>query len=244
VVTLDSPTHAKRTLDLFNGVTVPFRPSLRLTMQASTKLSWAASLLREGQPTCPNMSKYVRPNASLTEVSAFVRDNVVGCVSWDDLRLIRRAWPGHPILKGIMSSQDALFARDIGADGVFVSNHGGRQLEASAASVDVLPAIADALAGRVSLLMDGGVRSGSDAAKALALGADAAFAGRAFLTGVAALGDRGAQYTIDMLAQELEVAMTQLGVTSLAEIRSVQTRHPGEWRGAERSVQPMCAVHQ
>jgi (S)-mandelate dehydrogenase len=155
-VTLDSPTHAKRTLDLFNGVTVPFRPSLRLTMQASTKLSWAASLLREGQPTCPNMSKYVRPNASLTEVSAFVRDNVVGCVSWDDLRLIRRAWPGHPILKGIMSSQDALFARDIGADGVFVSNHGGRQLEASAASVDVLPAIADALAGRVSLLMDGG----------------------------------------------------------------------------------------
>jgi (S)-mandelate dehydrogenase len=94
-------------------------------------------------------------NPELTEVSPFVRDNVVGCFSWDDLRLIRRAWPGHPILKGIMSSQDALFARDIGADGVFVSNHGGRQLDASAASVDVLPAIADALAGRVSLLMDG-----------------------------------------------------------------------------------------
>lgn len=244
VVTLDSPGHAKRTLDLFNGVTVPFHPSLRLTMQATTKLSWAACLLQKGQPTCPNMSNYVRPNASLTEVSAFVRDNVTGCFSWDDLRSIRRAWPGRLVLKGIMSTEDALLARDIGADGVFVSNHGGRQLDASAASVDVLPAIADALGGRVSLLMDGGVRSGSDVAKALALGADAAFAGRTFLTGVAALGARGAQYTIDMLALELEVAMTQLGVSSLAELRSVQTRHPGEWRTVRTSVQPACMIDQ
>jgi (S)-mandelate dehydrogenase len=90
--------------------------------------------------------------------------------------------------------------------------------------------------------MDGGVRSGSDVAKALALGADAAFAGRAFLTGVAALGERGARYTIDLLAQELEVVMTQLGVTSLADLPSVQTRHPGEWHNASSSVQRMRVV--
>lgn len=242
VVTMDTPGNAKRTLDLFNGLTVPFRPSLRLTIQAITKPSWAYSLLREGQPTCPNMRRYVRPDASLTEVSAFVRDNVTGCFSWDDLRLIRRAWPGHLVLKGIMSTEDALLARGIGADGVFVSNHGGRQLDASAASVDVLPGIADALGGRVPLLIDGGVRSGSDVAKALALGANAAFAGRAFLTGVAALGDRGALYTTDMLAEELEVTMTQLGVTSLADLPSIQTRHPGEWLNANRVLSSRCAA--
>lgn len=235
VVTMDVPHQAKRTLDLFNGVTVPFRPSLRLALQATTKLGWASSLLREGQPSCPNMTRYVRPNASLNEVSAFVRDNVVGCFSWDDLRTIRRAWPGRLVLKGIMATADARRALDVGADGIFVSNHGGRQLDAGAATIDVLPSIAEAIGGRASILIDGGIRSGSDVAKALALGANAAFAGRTFLTGLAAMGSHGARYTIDLLAEELEVAMSQLGVAATVSLPSVQVRHPGAWRMATES---------
>ena len=159
-----------------------------------------------------------------------VRDNVVGCFSWEDLRTIRRAWPGKLVVKGIMSAADALRSLDVGVDGVFVSNHGGRQLDAGAAAIDALPAIAEALNGRASILVDGGVRSGSDVAKALALGASAAFGGRVFLTGIAAMGACGAAYTIDLLADELDVAMAQLGVANLGDLPSIQIRHPGAWR--------------
>lgn len=233
VVTMDVPRHAKRTLDLFNGVTVPFRPSLRLAMQAATKPGWVAGLVQAGQPSCPNMRPYVRPHASLHEVSAFVRNNVVGCFSWDELRLIRRAWGGALVLKGIMSATDAQRALDAGADGVFVSNHGGRQLDAGPATIDVLPSIADAVGARTCILLDSGVRSGLDAAKALALGARGVFAGRAFLAGVAAKGLAGAGYTIDLLAAELELAMAQLGVASLGELPSVPIRHRSAWDSSE-----------
>jgi L-lactate dehydrogenase (cytochrome) len=139
-------------------------------------------------------------------------------VTWKDLEWIRASWRGALVLKGVLDVEDALAAVACGADGIVVSNHGGRQLDSAPASLDVLPAIAAAVGGRSEVLMDGGVRSGQDVAKALALGARACLVGRPWVYGVAAAGRRGVAAVIETLAQELRATMALLGVTSLAEI--------------------------
>jgi L-lactate dehydrogenase (cytochrome) len=229
VVTLDVPGHAKRTLDLYNGITVPFRPSLRLALRAALAPAWSVELLRHGQPGCPNMECYVPPGTTLTDLSVFVRENVRGSFSWGDIRAIRKAWPRALVLKEIMCPADAERAVDAGADGIVVSNHGGRQLDAGPATIDVLPAVIRTVRGRAAVFVDGGVRSGLDVTRALALGADAVFAGRAFMIGLAALGASGASYVADMLLEELRVALRQLGVEAPGNFAGVSVHQPNAW---------------
>jgi L-lactate dehydrogenase (cytochrome) len=142
---------------------------------------------------------------------------------------MRDAWPRALVVKGVMHPADAERAIAVGCDGVMVSNHGGRQSDAAPAAIDVLPAIKAAVGNRAAILFDSGIRSGLDAARAIALGADAVFCGRAFLMGLAAIGDTGGDYIAEMFADELRVAMAQHGAHNFAELRAASIRHPGAW---------------
>jgi L-lactate dehydrogenase (cytochrome) len=150
-----------------------------------------------------------------------------GAFSWEEVKRYRDAWKGPMALKGILHPADAEKAVALGVEGIWVSNHGGRQIEALTPSIDVLPAIAAAVGKKATVILDSGVRSGQDVMRALALGADAAFAGKSFLWAVAALGDEGPDYLIDLYIDELRSSLGQIGAKSPAEARVASIRHPG-----------------
>ena len=158
---------------------------------------------------------------------AFARREIQGAFTWDEVRGYRDRWKGTLIVKGILHPQDAETAVALGVDGIIVSNHGGRQVEALPASIDAVPAIARQVGKRATVLMDSGVRSGSDIVRACALGASAAFAGKAFLWGLGALGEEGPGYVVDLLIEETQAALGQLGVHGVEAARTLTIRHPG-----------------
>jgi L-lactate dehydrogenase (cytochrome) len=150
-----------------------------------------------------------------------------GAFTWDEVAKYREWWKGNLILKGVMHPADAEKAVALGADGVIVSNHGGRQSDALPASIDVLPAVVGEVGSRATVMIDSGVRSGSDVVRACAMGASACFAGKAFLWGLGALGADGPGHVIDLLIEETQAAMGQLGALSVEALRSLTVRHPG-----------------
>jgi len=155
-------------------------------------------------------------------LAAFVAAQLSPSVTWDVIDRIRANWPGKFIVKGILSAADARVAVDHGVDGLVVSNHGGRQLDAAPATLDVLPAIVDSVGGRVPVIVDGGIRRGLDIAKAIALGADFTLVGRAPLYGAGAGGPVGVARAFDILEGELGTALGQLGCTRIAELRNLE----------------------
>jgi L-lactate dehydrogenase (cytochrome) len=150
-----------------------------------------------------------------------------GGFTWDEVGRYRDRWKRPLVVKGVLHPADAERAIALGVDGVIVSNHGGRQIDALPSAIDALPAVVAAAGGRASVMMDSGVRSGVDVTRALALGASAAFAGKAFLWGLGALGERGPGHVIDLLIAEMRATLGQVGVRSLADIRDVMVRHRG-----------------
>lgn len=229
VATLDAPVRAKRPRDIRNHLIVPFRPRLGTILDMLQSWPWLFALTRSGMPGFGNMSRYVEAPRTAARVAAFVQREIKGTFTWPEIARMREVWPHALVVKGVLHPDDAAEAVRQGVDGILVSNHGGRQTDAAPASIDVLPAIAEAVEDRATVLFDSGIRSGLDAARAIALGAKAVFCGRAFLYGLAAVGDEGASYVSALLKEELEVAMAQCGAWTLADLPGVSIRHPDRW---------------
>jgi len=226
VLTLDVPVRTVRTREVRVGLGAgPFRPDWRMILDMLSSPGWLMALYHEGHPRFANLIPYAGETASINEVIRFTRREMGGAFTWDEIARYRDRWKRPIALKGILHPADAERAVSLGIDGIWVSNHGGRQVEALVPSIDVLPAIAAQVAGRATILMDSGIRSGVDVVRAIALGAHAAFAGKAFLWGLGALGSVGARHVIDLIVDEIKAAMGQAGADSVAEIRWVLVRH-------------------
>lgn len=228
VLTMDTPVRTTRPREVQSGVTTPFRVDLRMMFEILGAPSWAWAMRRHGVPRFASFRKYA-PNAGLAEMAEFVGKQTPGAFSWDEVALFRDRWKGPLLAKGILHPHDAERAIAIGCDGIVVSNHGGRQVDALVPSVDALPEIVRAVGGRATVLMDSGVRSGSDVLRAVALGADAVLVGKAFLWSIGALGARGPLHAMELLLDETRAALGQVGAMTLAAAREVEVRHAGAW---------------
>jgi L-lactate dehydrogenase (cytochrome) len=186
------------------------------------------AMLRNGMPRFATIAEYAPKGASTNEIIAFARTRMGGAFSWEEVARYRDKWKGPMLLKGLLHPADAEKAVALGVDGIWVSNHGGRQIEALVPSIDALPAIVAAVGKKATIVLDSGVRSGQDVMRALALGADAAFAGKSFLWAVGALGDEGPAQLIDLYIDELRASLGQIGATSPDEARDAKVLHPGK----------------
>lgn len=230
MLTCDTPVRTTRPREVKSGIMNPFRLTNRLRFDALRSPPWLYSMMKNGIPRFVSLRPYMDGNPSFSEAAAFMRREQGGAFTWDEIALYRDAWKGPLLIKGVLHPADAERAISIGVDGLVVTNHGGRQIDALPASIDALPAIAAQAAGKATIIIDSGVRSGVDVARAIALGADAAFAGKAFLWSLGALGGRGPAHMIDLFRDGLSATLGQLGCATPAELRQVKVRHPGAYR--------------
>jgi L-lactate dehydrogenase (cytochrome) len=219
VLTLDTAVQCRRNRDLDNGLTVPLKPRLRHVLDLLAHLEWTCRFLTS-RPTFANLTMFVRGNAKLSEMSAWAERHFKGAVDLTDLEWVREVWPGKLVVKGILDAEDAALAVARGADAIVVSNHGGRQLDCAETSVKAFPAIRDAVGDAAELIFDSGIRSGLDVLKALGLGARGCLIGRAYLYGLAAHGEAGVTAGLELIAQELDTAMTLTGVDDVRDVPS------------------------
>ena len=229
-LTLDVPVRTTRSREAYAGLGREFHPNLRMIYEMVTRPKWLLALLRHGYPRFATIRQYVGERASTNDVIGFARKNMGGVFSWEEVARYRDRWKGPMLVKGILHPADAEKAVSLGIEGIWVSNHGGRQIEALAPPVDCLPAIVSAVGKKATIVLDSGIRSGQDVMRALALGADAGFAGKSFLWALAALGDEGPAHLIDLYIDELRSSLGQIGARSIADARMATVRHPGAFK--------------
>ncbi len=220
VFTVDMPVPGARYRDAHSGMSGP-NASLRRFLQAITHPQWAWNVGLMGKPhDLGNISKYRGISTKLGDYIGWLGSNFDPSISWKDLEWIRDCWKGPMIIKGILDPDDAKDAVRFGADGIVVSNHGGRQLDGVLSTARALPAIADAVKNDITILTDSGIRTGLDVVRMIALGADSVLLGRAFAYALAAAGEAGVSNLLDLIDKEIRVAMTLTGAKSIAEINS------------------------
>ncbi|MGY4494930.1 FMN-dependent L-lactate dehydrogenase LldD [Pseudomonas sp. TE3610] len=218
IFTVDMPVPGARYRDAHSGMSGPNAPMRRM-LQAVTHPAWAWDVGVLGRPhDLGNISTYRGNPTGLADYIGWLGNNFDPSISWKDLEWIRDFWQGPMVIKGILDPQDARDAVSFGADGIVVSNHGGRQLDGVLSSARALPAIADAVKGQLSILTDSGIRSGLDIVRMIALGADAVLLGRAFMYALAAAGGAGVSNLLDLIEKEMRVAMVLTGAKSIREI--------------------------
>ncbi|MBV8684475.1 MAG: L-lactate dehydrogenase [Caulobacteraceae bacterium] len=217
--TVDLPVPGVRYRDARNtAIATTFAEHARQAMDGLSHPAWLWDVQVNGGPHC--MGNLASATQGLNNLGAYwgwVGRNFDPSVTWKDIDWVRERWPGPLVIKGILDAEDAREARAFGADGVVVSNHGGRQLDGAPASITALPAIADAVGGDMKVLMDGGIRSGLDVLKALALGADACLIGRAWVFALGARGEAGVTHVLNLMRQELRLAMSLTGCLDVAD---------------------------
>lgn len=223
VFTLDMPVPGSRYRDVRSGLADAsgIAGNLWRIGQALVRPRWAWEVGLWGRPHhLGNVAPVLKGNTGLEDFFAWMRNNFDPTVTWDDLKWVRAAWQGPLIVKGILDEEDAAHAVDLGVDGVVVSNHGGRQLDGVPSSAHALPAIAAAVGHRTTVLVDGGIRTGLDVVRMLALGARGVLIGRAWVYGLAARGEAGVRHVLQLMSDEMRVAMALTGCTRVSEVGS------------------------
>jgi L-lactate dehydrogenase (cytochrome) len=218
MLTVDMPVQGNRRRDAKNGLSIPPRLTLANALDIATKPAWALRVLLGKRRTFGNLEQRMKGTGGLTTLSQWIASQFDPTMSWKDIEWIRDRWPGKLILKGILDAEDARIAAGTGADAIVVSNHGGRQLDGAPSTISVLPEVVDAAKDRCEVLFDGGIRSGQDVLKALALGAKACLIGKAYLYALAAMGGQGVTLALDIIRRELEVS---LALTGASDVRAV-----------------------
>jgi L-lactate dehydrogenase (cytochrome) len=218
VLTVDLQVIGQRHQDIRNGMTVPPEIRLKNVIDIATKPAWALSILRGKRKTFGNIAGHYPGMESVTVLSKWISEQFDATLNWKDVDWIRSIWPGKLILKGILDVEDARIAAKTGAAAIVVSNHGGRQLDGAQSSIASLPPIVEAAGSELEVMLDGGIRSGQDIARALALGAHSCMSGRAYIYGLGAGGQAGVARAIDIMRNELDITMALMGVNSVDEI--------------------------
>jgi L-lactate dehydrogenase (cytochrome) len=218
VLTVDLQVIGQRHQDIKNGMTVPPEWSLAKLIDFATKPAWVSGVLRGKRRTFGNLAGHLKVSEDITALSTWINSQFDTSLNWKDIDWIRSIWPGKLILKGILDVEDAELAAKTGAQAIVVSNHGGRQLDGAPSSIEVLPEIVDTVGSKMEIMFDGGIRTGMDVVRALALGAKSCMIGRAYAYGLGAAGEAGVAKAIDILAKEMLTTMGLCGVNTVAEI--------------------------
>jgi len=218
VLTLDLQVMGQRHKDIRNGLSAPPRPTLANLVNLATKPRWCLGMLRTPRRTFRNIAGHARGVDDLSSLSSWTNQQFDPSLDWDDVKWVRDQWDGKLILKGILDPEDVEPAVASGADALIVSNHGGRQLDGALSAIRALPAIVEAVRGRMEVHLDGGIRSGQDVIKALALGARGVHVGRAYIYGLGAMGEAGVTTALDILRKELDITM---GFCGLRDVKKV-----------------------
>lgn len=219
VILCDVPTFGFRPRDIRNGLAMPPKMTLSNILQIMGRPEWALKTLIHGQPNFETLKPYMTGSMNLKQLGKFMNDTFSGRLNEEKIAPIRDLWKGKLVLKGVASEEDTEKAIRLGLDGIIVSNHGGRQLDAGQSTIKPLKGIAKKYGNKITVMMDSGVRSGPDIARTLASGAEFAFLGRSFMYGVAALGDKGGQHTISLLKIQLQQVMEQLCCERVDELK-------------------------
>jgi L-lactate dehydrogenase (cytochrome) len=216
MMTVDIPVSGLRRRDAKNGLSIPPRVTFRNALDIASKPRWALGMLLAKRRSFGNLSG-VGQNMGTTSLAQWIGTQFDASVTWHDLEQIRRRWKGKLVIKGIMDPEDARRVVDLGAEALVVSNHGGRQLDGASSTIAALPRVAEAVQGRCEVLMDGGIRSGQDILKAIAMGASATLTGRAFLYGLGAMGGAGVTTALQIMSRELQVSLALTGCNDVRD---------------------------
>ena len=218
MLTLDLQILGQRHKDIKNGLSAPPKPTLANLINMALKPRWCLGMLGTKRRAFRNIVGHVKGVDSMGSLGEWTLHQFDPALNWDDVEWVKKRWGGKLILKGIQDVEDARIAADSGADALVVSNHGGRQLDGAQSSIGALPAIADAVGSKIEVWMDGGIRSGQDVLKAIALGAKGTLIGRAFLYGLGAMGEAGVSKALEIIQRELDLTMAFCGRTDIRKV--------------------------
>ena len=234
VITLDLQILGQRHKDLKNGLSAPPKPTLKNMINLSTKWGWGLEMLKTKRRFFGNIVGHVDDVSDPASLMDWTAQQFDPTLDWDKIKQIKDEWGGKVILKGILDAEDAKMALNVGADAIIVSNHGGRQLDGALSSIKALPAILDAVGDKVEVHMDGGIRSGQDILKAVALGAKGTYIGRSFIYGLGAMGEAGVTKALEVLHKEMDISMALCGHRTMDEVSRdtllIPKNFGGDWQ--------------